>query len=225
MNRLLSFIGGAFIHFCVATVIALVAAVAALWFKGALDENRLYRVLAALHGLDIVTMQQELLAQEKETTTEFPSYEERLRLLTLESLDQDLRERAIKNALAEMENMQAMLEVNTERFKEIKDTYNAKLQKAADEQEAEALKEVQRTLEAIKPEQAKQQILKMLDDDAMDDVVTILKNMPIDKRKKIIGEFEQGPDADALYKILTNIREGEPLASDIKETQEKLNGF
>ena len=67
--------------------------------------------------------------------------------------------------------------------------------------------------------------MKMLDDDAMDDVVTILTNMPIDKQKKIIGEFEQGPDAEALYEILTNIREGEPLASDIKETQEKLNRF
>ena len=62
------------------------------------------------------------------------------------------------------------------------------------------MKELQRTIEAMRPEQAKAQLLKMLDDEAMGDVVTIVKNMPADKRKKIIAEFKEGTDADQLYK-------------------------
>ena len=93
----------------------------------------------------------------------------------------------------------------------------------AEEEQATSLKELQRTLEAIKPAQAKEQIVKMLEDDAMDDVVTILKSMAIDKRKKIIAEFKAGPDTEWLYDILKNIRMGEPLVSQIKEAQDQIN--
>lgn len=225
MKKVFSLLGRGFTYFSIATVIALITAIVGLGFKGALDEARLYRVLAALHGIDMVLMQQELLTEKNEIDEEMPSYATRQELLTMKSLDQELRKNAIDNAWAEMNEMRTKLEVKSKRFEETKDNYAAKLQRTADEEMAVALKEVRRTLEAIKPEQAKQQILKMLEDDAMNDVVAILKNMPIDKRKKIIGEFEQGPDVEALYDILSKIREGEPLASEIKETQDKLKNF
>jgi|TARA_B100000809_G_scaffold224369_1_gene234474 hypothetical protein len=44
-------------------------------------------------------------------------------------------------------------------------------------------------MEAIQPKQAKEQLLKMIEDEAMDDVVSIIKGMALDKRKKIIQEF------------------------------------
>lgn len=225
MKRLFSFLATAFTYFSIATMIALIVAVGSLWFKGVLDEGRLYRVLGALHGVDVVTMHQQLLAQGDNVEDEMPSYATRRKLLTLKSFNQDLRKNAIDNAWAEMNEMRTKLEVKSTRFEEIKENYAAKLQQASNEEQAEALQEVRRTLEAIKPEQAKEQILKMLEDDAMDDVVTIMKNMPIDKRKKIIGEFEKGPDVESLYNILSEIRKGEPLASEIKETQEKLDDF
>lgn len=225
MKRLFSFLATAFTYFSIATMIALIVAVGSLWFKGVLDEGRLYRVLGALHGVDVVTMHQQLLAQGDNVEDEMPSYATRRKLLTLKSFNQDLRKNAIDNAWAEMNEMRTKLEVKSTRFEEIKENYAAKLQQASNEEQAEALQEVRRTLEAIKPEQAKEQILKMLEDDAMDDVVTIMKNMPIDKRKKIIGEFEKGPDVESLYNILSEIRKGEPLASEIKETQEKLGDF
>ena len=68
-------------------------------------------------------------------------------------------------------------------------------------------------------------IMKMIEDNAMDEVVTIMRNMPIDKRKKIIAEFKDGPDTQALYDILKNLRKGEPMASQIQEAQDKLNEF
>jgi hypothetical protein len=229
MKKLIAIGSTAFVYFCVATVVAIVAAFAGLWFKGALDRGRAYRVLAALHGLDIVTMQEQLIAKQSEVNQEQPSYADRIQQLTCKSLDLDLREDAVFNSWFQMNDLRVELEVQTARFDELKSTYAAKLQQLADEEQANALQELQRTLEAIQPAQAKDQILKMLDDradpNAMDDVVTVLKNMPIDKRKRIIGEFDQGNDADRLYEILKNIRKGEPTASQTRETQEKLNEF
>jgi hypothetical protein len=214
-----------FTYFCVASVVALLAAIGAMWFKGALDHGRLYRVLAALHGIDVITLHEQLVEAEMELDSEQPSYQQRFEQMTLTSLDLDMRESAIENAWLEMDNLRTQLEVDTARFEEIKDAYAAKLQQFADEEEATSLRELQRTLEAIKPQQAKEQIIKMLDDDAMEDVVMILKNMPIDKRKKIIGEFKDGPEIEVLHDILTNIRLGEPTATQTRETQEKLNNF
>ncbi len=225
MKKIFSLFTAAFTYFCIATVIALATAVAALASKGALDQARLYRVLAAMHGIDVVTMQQQLMAQDEEANNEQPSYEARLEQQTLQSLDQDLRNEAISNALVDMKTIQTELETETARFEELKQAYAAKLQQFADEEQANSLKELQRTLEAIKPAQAKEQILKMVQDDAMDDVVTILKSMAIDKRKKIIAEFKLGPDTDVLYDILKNIGQGEPAASQIRDTQKKLNEF
>ena len=225
MKTIFSAVGAGFNYFCVATVIAIAAALTAMWVKGALDQGRMYRVLAALHGIDVITMQRQLIEQEKETDSEQPSHTDRLERQTLKNLDLDLREAAVSNGLMEMKAIQAKLEVETSRFDELKKAYTAKLQEFADEEQATSLKELQRTLEAIKPVQAKEQILKMIEDDAIDDVVSILTSMSIDKRKKVIGEFKQPNDAEVLYEILKHIRKGEPLASQIRETQEKLKEF
>jgi len=49
--------------------------------------------------------------------------------------------------------------------------------------------------------------------------------MTMDKRKKILAEFKQGPEVESLYEILKNIRLGEPIASEIRETQRQLSDF
>ena len=84
-----------------------------------------------------------------------------------------------------------------------------------------SLMEVQRTLEAIQPRQAKDLILRMLEDEGLDsnddvvaDVVTIVKAMPRDKLKRIFGEFKTGEEREKLHRIMVEIgefhdREGE----------------
>ncbi len=232
MKRIFSLLGALFSYFCVATVIAIVTALLALWLKGALDQPRLYRVLASLHGIDLVTMQRELIQEAKAPDMEEPSAAARRDQQLLINLDLDLREQAVANGLESLTAIETQLQIETTRFDDLKKTYAAKLKELEDEEQATSLKELQRTLEAMRPNQAKEQILKMMDDKsdskAMDDVVTIVKNMPIDKRKKIFAEFKQGSDEDKLYEILKSIREGEPMVPQIenalKEMQQSDNG-
>ncbi len=56
----------------------------------------------------------------------------------------------------------------------------------------------------------------------MTDVVALMKRMSLDKRKKVIAEFKTPEDEDHLFEILTNIRQGEPLATQIEEAHEQL---
>jgi flagellar motility protein MotE (MotC chaperone) len=225
MKRLTALGASLLTYFCVATVLALFIAVAALWLKGALDPGRLYRVLAALHGIDVVTMQQQLAAQQEVVHSEQPSHQMRLEKEKLASLDLDLRETAVNKGLQDLAGIQMQLVAQQTKFEEMQKTYADKLKQLAEQEQSAALQELQTTLSAMKPTQAKDQIMKMLEDNAIDDVVSILRSMPMDKRKKLLAEFKLGPEVEALYEILKNIRLGEPLASEIQESQRQLNAF
>lgn len=224
MKKIVSLLATAFIYLCVATVVAQSAAVATLWTKGALDRGRLYRVLAALHGVDVVTMQTRLAAQKKAAQQEQPSFDSRVEAQRLQSLDLDLRETALDKGLVDLLNLQSTVQTAETQFQQQRQSYDTKLRDMVDEVQATSMKELQRTIEAMRPEQAKAQLLKMLEDKAMGDVVTIVKNMPADKQKKLIAEFKDGTDADQLYQILKNIRAGEPVKSQIDEARQQLNG-
>jgi hypothetical protein len=88
--------------------------------------------------------------------------------------------------------------------------------------------EVQRTLEAIAPKQAKEQILRMLAqpntaaDRPLEDVVRILKAMPLDKRKKLLAEFKTPEEIEKLAEVLHEIRSGGSDAELIRDTRGQL---
>ena len=96
------------------------------------------------------------------------------------------------------------------------------LEKSATES-AEA--ELQRTIEAIDPKQAKAQILIMIDDDAMSAVVTVVKALPLDKRKKLIAQFKTEEEIEKLADILRQIRLGNPEVPLINKTRDDLREF
>jgi hypothetical protein len=222
VRKTLSLFSTVFIYFCLATIIAQAAAVGALWAKGALDRSRMYRVLAALQGIDVVTMQTQLVSPKKATQEEQPSFAARVEAQDLKSLDFDLRESSVDNGRNDLLALQKELSDKQSAFEGAKKAYDTVLREMAEEKMTASMKELQRTIEAMRPEQAKAQLLKMLEDEAMEDVVTIVTNMPADKRKKIVAEFKDGTDADQLYEILKNIRQGEPIASTIQNARKSL---
>ena len=90
MKKIFTLLSSLIIYFCVATVLAQVAALAGMAAKGALDRGRLLRVMAALHGLDLVTMQAQLVKPASTTDDEQPSVGDRLVAQDLQNLDLDL---------------------------------------------------------------------------------------------------------------------------------------
>jgi hypothetical protein len=84
------------------------------------------------------------------------------------------------------------------------------------------MQDVQRTLQSLDAEQAKEQLLMMYDDKRIDDVVTIIQAMPTEKRKDILAEFVQKGEADKLADILRRIGEGMPTTSVIDRAAEGL---
>lgn len=232
MMRLFRAIPAAIAYFCMATVIAQVGALGVLSAQGILTQEKLFRCLAALYGVNLHEIEQRATAAAQPPPDEQPAFEEVIERRALASSDLDLREAAVDKALVDVRALTAQLKTERERYDQLKQQFDARLAQLEQVFTDNSLQEVQRTLEVINPKQAKDQILRMLDEaspeeleDVNRDVVTILKAMPLDKRKKILGEFKTEEEAQKLHDILKQIREGVPDTTLIRQTRAALAEF
>jgi hypothetical protein len=214
-----------FVAFSIGTVISLAVIGATLWWKGVLNDERIFSMLAALQGIK-PPPPPSLTALD--TDAEQPSFNQILHSRMRASLDLDLRENAIDKSLGDLRAIEKALQSESTRLDTWKKSFDdrlASLQTAANEA---SLLEVQRTLEAIPPKQAKEQIMKVLAepkstiDDPMEDIVRILKAMPLDKRKKILQEFKTPEEVEKLAEILRVVRLGGSDADLLRGTRDQL---
>jgi hypothetical protein len=226
MKRIFSWLGSLLVAFAIGTTISLLVLIGMLWWKGALGDDRLLGMIAALQGIK----QLPTAAGEgaDPAAAEQPSLDQIMQSRLRASLDLDLRESAIDKSLGDLRTVETQIKTERERLDLWKLDFDQRLAKLETAATDAALLEVQRALEVMSPKQAKDQILKMLDepstnaDDPMQDVVTVIKSMADDKRKKLLGEFKTPEESEMLAKILHEIRLGLPDSEIIRDTRNQL---
>jgi hypothetical protein len=104
------------------------------------------------------------------------------------------------------------LKTKRNRYEIVKKSFEELLGKLESEINATALTEVRSTLEVMQPKQAKDLILRMLEEDdfdpqdrVMDDVVEIVTTMSPAKLKKIFGEFKTESEREKLHQVFVTI--------------------
>jgi hypothetical protein len=207
--------------FCVATVLTQVILLSYFLIRGTLNRNSAIQLIALVNGIDVSGMRLQEIYQEGENY-EQPSYAEILAQRKMASLDMDIRLRSQQEYRDELSIMLADLRTDQDRFSDRLLAFRNELKELSDEAQDNGLQDVQRTLQSLDPEQAKEQLLIMYDDKRIDDVVTILQAMSTDARKDILAEFTTPADVEILADVLRRISEGMPVSSLIKETDEKL---
>ncbi len=228
MKKYVATLGMLLVWFCVGTVLAQMVLAGMLWWKGAFGDERVLAMYAALQGI-VPESGGSARGPAADPNQEQLSLVEVAQRRMLTSLDLDLRETALDKGLADLRNLRAEIATEDERLNLWKRTFDIRLTKMEGAAIDASLLEVQKTLEAIQPKQAKEQILRMLDDSpdghnehAMQDIVKILKAMPLDKRRKILGEFKSEDEATTLAEILKEIRLGAPEVDLIRDTRASL---
>jgi hypothetical protein len=225
MKAALSWMGSLITALGLGTLISVLVIAGMLWGKGVLTDERLLGMFAALQGIKTSPPP---ASAARETDAEQASIEQVLSSRMKASLDLDLRESAIDKALGDLRTIETSLQLETKRLDNWKQSFDKRL---ADLQNAAAdssLREVQQTLETIKPQQAKEQLVKMLEDpksptdDPMEAIVRILKAMPLDKRKKILEQFKTPEDNKILAEILRVIRLGGSDSELLRDTRSQL---
>ncbi len=223
MRGLFGKLAAAFAYFCVATVVAQVSAVAYLRTTGRLDEEKLARISDALRGTKPEPKPEALKADpEDPSLAEEPSLDEREEARDLATRDLELREQAMKSGLDRVLYEKNALSEEKERYERIKLAFEEQLAVLREGALSSGRESVRMIWENIKPKQAKEQILKMLDDKELNEVVTILTAMPIAKRAKIVSEFKSADESGKLDEILQRILDGMPEVDLIDTTKNQV---
>jgi flagellar motility protein MotE (MotC chaperone) len=222
LRKLLHAIRTVVVCCCVATVIAQAIVIGTLVARGKLDRPRFAQVLAILAGHPLPQHIEGIQAPPRQGAEEHFSYEQVLEARAVKYRNLELREQALRDGVAQLRLEQRKLAEESRRLQQLREGFAAELASLREGATAAGMEEVRRTLENLKPKQAKEQILKMLDADEMGQVVELLSAMPDTKRAKILAEFKTPEEAEKLNEILRRIRIGAPAAERAEAAREKL---
>ena len=226
MKNLFGWLSSVFVAVAIGTFVSLLVLLGMLWWKGTLADERLLGMIAALQGIEAAPPEKE--GDELDPNAEQPSFDQMVQARVQASLDLDLRESAIDKSLLDLRATETQIKTERERLDLWKTDFDQRLAQLETAGTDTALVEVQRTLEAMSPKQAKDQVLRMLEeaptaeDDPMQDVVAIFKALPESKQKKLFAEFKTPDELDQLAEILHQIRLGLPDSELIRDTRNQL---
>lgn len=222
MSRILNLAATLLLYFCVATVMAQTVILGLLWYKGHLAPTRLSEALTVFYGFDSAAAK--AMRETRDEREIQVAYADILERRALSSLDLDLRETALDNAMIDLMNQRTRLDDDRKKYTLLLGDFEQRLDELRQGATNRAIQDVQQTLETMRPEQAKAQIVLMMDDERLEDVVTLLKSMPRDVRKRILNEFQED-EKERLYDVLKQILAGTGEGDLIDQVREQIDGF
>jgi hypothetical protein len=226
MRRLIAVLFGGLALLCIATTLTAMLGLAYAWTHGYLDKAKLNRMVEVARG------------EESPSTTatadkpkpppqaeEQPSYDDIERSRGVKARDLELREQSVDSGLERIRFEQRKLTDERDRYALLKTSFEKVLKDRRNDAIIAGRENMRLIWENIKPKQAKEQILQMVDEGQQNEVVAIMATISITKRAKIIGEFKTEDEAKKLEEILKLVREGIPDVLPIDQTREELKKF
>jgi len=210
-------------YFCVATALTVLGGFGWLWSHGHLNDQKIAVMVAVARGDPISIGKGSTDGVTTDPNPEQPSLDEVLRLRALKLRDIELRESQINSRFGNLRAEQAKLFNNNDRYLLMKNAFKHELDALREGALAASQENARLILENMKPKQAKDQLMRMIESQEMDAVVTLLSAMPIATRKKIITEFKEEAEITAVADILKLIRQGAPEVPVIDQQINQLN--
>ena len=217
ISRLLKNGANWFLCFCAATLLAQLIIVAYFSATWQLNREKVVQMLAIAQGIDLFAARQEAESDEEQIPPEEPSYQDWMERRATMFRDVELREQALENALAQLKTDRQQLAQDRNAAEQLQTSFQTELLALQQSAEVEGRQTVARILESIKPAQAKDQVLEMLDNEEIDEVVLLLRDMSDSKRAKIITEFKTPEENEKISEVLRLIRQGEPQSSLVSQ--------
>jgi flagellar motility protein MotE (MotC chaperone) len=229
MGRILRMLTAVIVYLCVGTMITLCLLGGYAFTHGYLDKDKLTKMAAIAQGIDITPPDKppnlggaavEVVKQD--ATPEQPSLDEIETKRALQVRHLELREQVVDNQMQQLRALESQLTDDKQTYQRQKTAFEKQLAELHDGAQASGRENIRLIWENIKPKQAKDMIVQMIDSHQQNDVVAIMNAMPIGKRAKIIGEFKTDEDSKKLDGILDLIRQGMPDEKVINNAQQQL---
>jgi len=209
-------------YLATATVITLLLGVVYLWHTDRLTDDKMFRIVALLQGVDL---QQIVEAQRKsndEVPPEEPSMVAVLGQQQMLNRNFEVKSLALQRGKQEFAHRLQHLNEQTERYDRLARDYEASLKKQGEIATQESLAKVVSDLEQVKPNVAKDLVMRWINEDRMDHVITILGKMSENKKKKLLQSFSTPDELDKLHEIHRLMLEANATKQKLDEAQNAL---
>lgn len=203
-------IGALIGYLCTAAVITLALGVGYLWSTNRLDDERMFRMVALLHDVDIDRIQNE---SESETAGEVPEEEPSPEDVEWQrqvlARNHELKAEALKRNKLIFDASYNRLVTDRKRFDEIASKLETRLKQDGELASKKNLDQVVHILELQKPDQGKDELLQILEEDnGIEDAIKIINKMSQAKLKKIVQQFQTTEEKEKLHTMLGVMLQG-----------------
>jgi hypothetical protein len=225
MGKLLGMCAAGFTYLCIGTVLTLCLLLGYAFSKGYLEKEKVTKIIAVVQGNDLSTIGGGANLADSiklSETHEQPSLEDIEKRRAVQVRNLELREEALQTGLERMRFEQRKLTDEKNNYDQITSAFEKQLEELHTGTLATGRENIRLIWESIKPKQAKEQMLQMIQAREQVDVVAILSAMPVGKRAKIIGEFKTPEESKTLEEILDLIRRGVPEVKVVSNAEKQL---
>jgi ribosomal protein L12E/L44/L45/RPP1/RPP2 len=211
-------------YLCVGTVISAALGYGYLRQTGKLDDEKMFRIMATLHGLDLEEIAKEGQATVEETPPEEASFAAQQGQLQAATLRFDAKQKQLSDSLVQFQYQVDRVTAARERYDELRTAVEAFLTQQQNELTNSDLGAVLAQVQALIPKkQAKPLLIKYIQDGEIDLVVKILGSMKERNRREILRTFDVVPDdIDMLFQIQQHMLNDNPAKAKITEQLEAL---
>src|SRR6478609_547824 len=226
MSKIIDLLLGLIAYVCVATVITLALVVGYFWKTDQINGDKMFRIVALLQDVDL---QQVAASQQKKAGAEVPpeepslnevlhrqqvqdrNYEVKLLALTRGKQDYDI---SLKNLNEQITRYDRMVQDTQGRLKQQQELTTQ-----------QNVAKVVAQLEQVKPDVAKDSLMKFIEEDRMDDAILLMNRMSESKLKSILKTFQTPQELSKLHDIHKRIISGGPDAANLKKAINELNSL
>ncbi len=210
-------------YISVATVITLGAGYGYLRRTNVLDDQRMFRIVSLLHGIDLDEIAKTYENNPKDVPPEEPSYDQQQEQLQVASLQLQAKQDEIEKEIDEFDARLKLLSTKSARFNNIQAEVESFLDQRREEAIQSGIVAVRSQLKnLIAKKQAKPLLVKMLKAERTDEVILLLVGMSPTDRKNILKTFISDEEIDMLYNLQRQMLNGDPEKSFIDGKLDEL---
>ncbi len=212
-------------YVCVATII--VAGGGWLYLKstGKLTDAKAFQIWALIHDVDLDEIAEANRSEQLDVPPEEVAFETIEQLRSLRLRDYEIKIDHLESLTEQFNHTRELVDRVVNRLEFVNASFDERMRTAETLAQEEGNAEIARHWTKMKEPQIKEEIRLMIDNDQMELVVMLLKQMPENKLKKILGQFREPQDVSDLKKIHDLLRDGVPKKEIIDQARAEADAI
>jgi hypothetical protein len=204
-------------------VITLALILAYMWHTDRIDDEKVFRIFALLHDVDLQQIAESQKKRGDEVPPEEPSINEMLHHQQVRDRNYEVKLLALQRGKQDYDHRYQMLKKEIERYDRVAQEWQSRLKQENELTNQENVATVVSQLEQLPPEMGKGELLRWISKGRMDDAILLMSKMSETKLGKILKTFETDMELDTLHEIHERIIGGNSETEQLQKALDELN--